>query len=133
MSFWSDVWQSFVEYNREKLQGLENIPAEVGSVAGAAAGASPSPAPGPKMRNPTVPNETPGQAALRQLKAGPAVAPGEAIKQSAQAVVGAGPLAGSYRTVVVWAIIIVIVLIGVWGLIAPGGGVALIERKISKR
>lgn len=129
MSFWGEAWDQV----KAAVMASANAVATAGAAAGAAAGASPSPEPGPKMVHPTTPNETPGQAALRQLRAGPAVAPGEAIKESAQAVVGAGPLAGSYRTVVVWAIIIAIALIGMWGLIAPGGGVALIERKVTRR
>lgn len=128
MSVWGEVWDQV----KAAAVAAANAVATAGAAAGAAAGASPSPEPTAKLKHPTAPNETPGQAALRQLQAGPAVAPGEAIKESAQAVVGAGPLAGSYRTVVVWAIIIVIALIGVWGLIAPGGGVALIERKITR-
>lgn len=128
MSVWGEIWDAV----KAAAMAPANAVATGSAAVGAAAGTSPSPAPGPKMVHPTTSNETPGQAALRQLQAGPAVAPGEALKESAQAVVGAGPLAGSYRTVVVWAIIIVIALIGVWGLIAPGGGVALIERKIAR-
>lgn len=129
MSFWGEAWDQV----KAAVMASANAVATAGAAAGAAAGASPSPEPGPKMVHPTTPNETPGQAALRQLRAGPAVAPGEAIKESAQAVVGAGPLAGSFRTPVVWAIIIAIALIGMWGLIAPGGGVTLIERKVTGR
>lgn len=129
MSFWGEIWDDF----KSGAIAAANAVATGSAAVGAAAGTSPSPAPGPKMRNPTAPNETPGQAALRQLKAGPAVDPGEAVKQSAQGIIGAGPLAGSFRTPVVWAIIIAIALIGMWGLIAPGGGVALIERKATGR
>lgn len=129
MSFWGDAWDVI----RGAAVSAGNAVATAGAVAGAAAGASPSPAPGPKMRNPTPANPSPGQAALNQLQQGPAVAPGEAIKQSAQAVIGAGPLADAYKTPVVWAIIIVIGIVGVWGLIAPGGGVALIERRVRGR
>lgn len=129
MSVWSEAWDAI----KAAVMAPANAVATGSAAAGAAAGTSPLPAPGPKMVHSTAPNETPGQAALRQLQAGPAVAPGEAIKQSAQGIVGAGPWAGSFRTPVVWAIIIVIALIGIWGLIAPGGGVALIERRMAGR
>lgn len=128
MSVLGEIWDGI----KAAVTAPGNAMAAGAAAAGAAAGAAPSPAPGPKMVNPPPANPSPGQAALSQLQQGPAVAPGEAIKQSAQGVVGAGPLAGSFRTPVVWAIIIVIALIGVWGLIAPGGGVALIERKITR-
>jgi hypothetical protein len=32
------------------------------------------------------------------------------------------------RKVIVWAIVAVLFVVGIWGLIAPGGGVAIIER-----
>lgn len=118
MSFWGNVWREVKTIAGQAAVGL----ATASSAAGAAAGAT-STAPGAP---------TPWQSAVEQTAKGPAVAPGEAIKQSAQAVVGAGPLAPSFRTPVVWVIIIAVALIGVWGLIAPGGGVALIQRKIVK-
>ena len=55
------------------------------------------------------------------------VAPGEALKQTEQGFMGQGP-AAFLRQYGVWAIIVLVGLIGLWGLIAPGGGVAVIER-----
>lgn len=137
MSFWDDAWneiKSAVKKQAQVHESMSEFPiATLPAAAGAAAGAVGSAEPTAKLKHPAAPSPTPGQAFFDQLSQSPAVAPGEALKQSAQAVVGAGPLAGQYRTVVIWGIIIVVGLIGVWGLLAPGGGVALIERKVAGR
>ena len=56
------------------------------------------------------------------------VAPGTAIGQTVQGLTGGGGPAGFLREYGVWAIVVVVALIGVWGLIAPGGGVAILQR-----
>lgn len=142
MSVWSDILRAIesgmagspVEITPQTGAAAVEFPtATLPASAGAAAGAIPSVKPGPKLLHPAAPSPSPGQAALNQIEQGPAVQPAEAIGQTAKAIVGVGPLAGSFRTPVVWAIIIVIALIGVWGLIAPGGGVAIVQRAIGGR
>jgi hypothetical protein len=68
------------------------------------------------------------KAAGEQIAKPAPVPAGEAMKQTALSAVGLGPIAGDLRSFWVWAIIVIVGLIGVWGLIAPGGGVAVIER-----
>jgi len=103
------------------LRGLTVGPgaAEGTARAGAAAGAA------------TGTQGSPGQkaaAALEQLGKPAPVAPGEAVKEAALSAAGLGPIAGNLRTFWIWVLIALVGLIGLWGLVAPGGGVAVIER-----
>lgn len=55
----------------------------------------------------------------------PYAAPAEAAKGLVPSLFSPG---GDLRTVAVWVVIVLVGLIGLWGLLAPGGGVAVIER-----
>lgn len=110
MSFWSDLQDALRTAGPAKYQGPAEASGRVGAAAGTAAGGG-----------------TP-QDIIGAITHPAPVAPGEAIKQTAQGLAGGGGPAGFLRQYGVWAIIVVVGLIGLWGLIAPGGGVAIIER-----
>lgn len=70
----------------------------------------------------------PGTAILNQLHSPPPVAPSAAIGQTVQGVTGGGGPMSYLQEYGVWVLIALVGLVGLWGLISPGGGVALIER-----
>jgi hypothetical protein len=132
MSFWGDFWQGVA---RDLSAGVVGGPgigegaARGGAAAGAYTGAEGKPAlPTPRLPHPAAPAPAPGQQAVDALLHPAPIAPGEAITQTAQSALGLGPLAGNLRNFWVWLIIVLVGLLGVWGLLAPGGGVAVIER-----
>lgn len=69
-----------------------------------------------------------GTAILDALRSPAPVAPGAAINQTVQGLTGGGGPMGYLRAYGVWVLIALVGLVGLWGLIAPGGGVAIIER-----
>lgn len=108
-----DVWQWIVD--QINTSWFANQAATAGAAAGTAAGTQGS-------------VEDKAAAALKQAGAPPPVAPSAAIGQVAQSAVGAGPLAGNLRSFWVYLLLAAVALIGVWGLVSPGGGVAIIDR-----
>jgi hypothetical protein len=121
--FWDELLRN--------LGGLVTEPAIAGTYYGTMGGTTPPPPAGPKagpgVRAASGPADEGGvgkyiaKEAAGSIAKGPALSPGELAGQYFAP-------GGSMRTTVVWVIIILAGLIGVWGLIAPGGGVAIIER-----
>jgi hypothetical protein len=76
--------------------------------------------------------QTKYDAAAKQIGLPPPVKPSQAIAETAKGAIGAQGPEGFLHEYWVWAVIVIVGIIGLWGLVAPGGGVAIIERKITK-
>lgn len=83
---------------------------------------------GSKVPRPSAGLPDAGTAILDALRNPAPVPPGAAINQTVQGITGGGGPLGYLREYGVWILIALVGLVGLWGLIAPGGGVALIER-----
>lgn len=115
------------------ITGAGDAVGRVGAAAGATAGSieeerAAAREAGSRVSRPAAGVPDAGTAILDALHNPAPVAPGAAINQTVQGLAGGGGPMGYLRTYGVWVLIALVGLVGLWGLIAPGGGVALIER-----
>lgn len=83
---------------------------------------------GSRVPRPSAGLPDPGTAILDALHNPAPVAPGAAINQTVQGITGGGGPLGYLREYGVWVLIALVGLVGLWGLISPGGGVAIIQK-----
>ena len=83
---------------------------------------------GSRVPRPSAGLPDPGTAILDALHNPAPVSPGAAINQTVQGITGGGGPLAYLREYGVWVLIALVGLVGLWGLISPGGGVAIIQR-----
>ena len=127
---WKEFWDDLAAAAAGALHAIPESIGRVGAAAGAYEGASEGvhALPTPRLKHPAAQPEAPAQQAIDALQHPAPVAPGAAVQQTVESAVGLGPIAGNLRNFWVWVIIALVGLIGLWGLLAPGGGVAVIEK-----
>lgn len=73
-----------------------------------------------------------GTAILDQLKQPTPVSPGAAVEQTVQGIAGGGGPLAYLNQYAIWVLIALVGLVGLWGLVSPGGGVAVVARHLRR-
>jgi hypothetical protein len=106
---------------------IANAGTYYGTLGGTSVPSAPGGKAGPGVRSASGPTDEVDRAkkvmqgAAHSMDSGPAVPARDLLSQYFS-------VQGNLRNAAIWIVIVLVGLIGVWGLIAPGGGVAVIER-----